>query len=139
MTHLKFMEFYCSCVLIAKEPYIWLAYAPYIWFWSIIFDFIHKLHKIYYKKLWCNWYATRVQCPFNITKFQLGFNYLNKFENCVRYVRACDMWLWLLINLGIYINGYHALVLMSKNSKKWTQKKRMFAFILILLVFCEVV
>ncbi len=21
MTHLKFMEFYCSCVLIAKEPY----------------------------------------------------------------------------------------------------------------------
>jgi hypothetical protein len=61
MTHLKFIEFYYSCVLIAKEPYIWLA-MPHT------YDFGQ-----YHLTLFAS-YTKVVTNNFDVIDMQLGFN-----------------------------------------------------------------
>jgi hypothetical protein len=107
MPHLKLDNFHCNCKVVTNVIPLQLKYMPTIWYWSTSFDFICKLHESCYKQLWCIWYVIMVQGLFNITKFQLGFNYAHKFEiYTIWYViHGC-----ILVNPKTYIYNYHAFV-----------------------------
>lgn len=47
-----------------------------------------------------------------------------KFEIYAKFARACDTWLYLLVDFRIYINGYHALVFNFKKLQRMNKKIR---------------